>query len=248
MGSIRVGVTGLSRAGKSVFVTSAIYNLLATTGKHLHDSERQNMVAVNELPAGVSRNRENPSILRYLGEQLPLDDGVKPFPFDWNVQLYRKDPPEWPKPTHDITEFKLRVTFINGGRVEGPPERTFIDYPGERLLDIALTQKSYSQWSDETLNRLNRADEGLSSAAAEYIQSLPAEGANPVADAELARLGRSYGTLCPAQQAGVAVTPVEPLLASTNAAEMPFAPLPEHIRVRNPALPPNRGVVQGRPG
>ena len=32
---VRVGVTGLSRAGKTVFLTSTLYNLLETTGSHL---------------------------------------------------------------------------------------------------------------------------------------------------------------------------------------------------------------------
>ena len=221
MATIRVGVTGLSRAGKSVFLTSAIYNLLATTGKY--------------LPLFVSQN------VRYHGAELPLSNSAKSFHYDDNIYRLRKAPPEWPEPTRDITEFKLSVTFTKDRGVKGPHELTFVDYPGEQLLDAGLTQKNYAKWSDDILGRLTRAGEPMSAALAAFSESTATILADTSESNKNAKTGTSYLILCrKACSEGIATTPAHPLFASDDdgdgSVEMPFVPLDQGMREAHPAL------------
>ncbi|WP_040622508.1 YcjX family protein [Rhodovulum sp. PH10] len=128
--TIRIGVTGLSRAGKTVFITALVHGL-ARGGR---------------FPVFTAAEQER--ILRaYLAPQ--PDDAVPRFDYENHVRAL-VDERIWPESTRQISE--LRVVIEHKG---GTGQRTLtldiVDYPGEWLLDLPLLDKSYEQWSKESL-------------------------------------------------------------------------------------------------
>lgn len=137
---VRLGVTGLSRSGKTVFITSLVANML----------ERGRM-------GGLEAARSGRIEAAYLQPQ--PDDTVPRFDFETHLADLTGPTPKWPASTRAVSElrlsFRVRPTGILGG-VAGP--RTvhldIVDYPGEWLLDLGLLDKDFATWSAETLDRL----------------------------------------------------------------------------------------------
>ena len=137
---IRLGVTGLARSGKTVFITSLIANLLSGA----------------ELPQ-FSASEQDRIELVYLNPQ-PNDTNSR---FDYETHLAQlcAHPPSWPENTNGISTLrltqKLRPTGLLSG-LRGSVEQhiDIVDYPGEWLLDLGLMDKSYEEWSAETLKRM----------------------------------------------------------------------------------------------
>ena len=148
---IRLGVTGLSRAGKTVFITSLVANLM----------DRGRMP---QLLAAA-----NGSILAAYLQPQP-DDTVPRFDYETHLARLTAPAPRWPEGTRRISELRLSLRvqprgFL--GSFTGP--RTvhldIVDYPGEWLLDLSLLDKTYAQWSRETLARIDQRPE-----AAEFLR------------------------------------------------------------------------------
>ncbi len=141
---IRLGVTGLSRAGKTVFITSLVANLV----------DRGRMPQLLAATNGAIR-------AAYLRPQ--PDDTVARFDYETHLASVLSATPVWPASTRAVSELRLSLrvqpTGILGA-ISGP--RTvhidIVDYPGEWLLDLALLDKSYADWSTETLERLQARD------------------------------------------------------------------------------------------
>lgn len=139
---LRLGVTGLSRAGKTVFITALVTNLLET-GR---------MTQLRAAQAG-----------RIQGAWLqPQPDLTLPR-FDYENQLaaLTGEPPRWPEGTRAVSELRLSFRLAPSGLFGGlggarRMHLDIVDYPGEWLLDLALMRKSYSEWSQSTLARLER--------------------------------------------------------------------------------------------
>ncbi|WP_434618661.1 YcjX family protein [Tabrizicola sp. M-4] len=209
---IRLGVTGLSRAGKTVFITGLVANLL----------DRGRMTQLSAHAAG----RIDSVWLQ------PQPDMTLPrFDFEGHLATLTGDAPDWPESTRAISElrlsFRLRPEGFLGG-LTGPRivHLDIVDYPGEWLMDLALLDKSYADWSDEVLSRLSRRPEG-----AEFLATARAEdGALKLDETRaqaLAALFTAY--LDRARQAGWAdCTPGRFLLPGDLAGSpvLTFAPLP----------------------
>ena len=138
--SIRLGVTGLSRAGKTVFITSLIANLL----------DRGRMGGF----AGSDR-----IVAAYLQPQ--PDDTVPRFDYETHLDELTGKNPHWPQSTRSTSQLRLSLKVRPVGILSGLSSlRTvhldIVDYPGEWLLDLALLDKGYAQWSDEVLSRLGK--------------------------------------------------------------------------------------------
>lgn len=141
---VRLGVTGLSRAGKTVFITSLIANLL----------ERGRMPQLLGAANGTIR-------AAYLQPQ--PDDTVPRFDYETHLSALSSPSPRWPESTRAVSELRLSLRvqptgFL--GSFSGP--RTvhldIVDYPGEWLLDLVLLSKSYDVWSKETLDKIKSRD------------------------------------------------------------------------------------------
>jgi predicted YcjX-like family ATPase len=134
-GALRLGVTGLSRSGKTVFVTALVNNLLA--GARL------------PVLAAASEGR----ILKAQLDPQP-DDAVPRFPYEEHLAALTGPGRHWPQSTRRISQLRLRLDFTRATGWNPGPARLdldIVDYPGEWLLDLTLLDKSYSAWSRETI-------------------------------------------------------------------------------------------------
>ncbi|MBV7407551.1 YcjX family protein [Maritimibacter sp. DP1N21-5] len=136
---IRLGVTGLSRSGKTVFITSLVANLM----------NRERMVGL--VPAAEGR------ILTAFLQPQPHDD-VPRFDYETHLSAMTGPDPHWPDSTRAISELRLSFRIKPGGLLAGVRSpRTvhldIVDYPGEWLLDLALLDQDYATWSADALAR-----------------------------------------------------------------------------------------------
>ena len=129
--TVRLGVTGLTRAGKTVFMTALVHNLL-------HGGR---LPVFEALSSGrVARARLAPQ----------PDDAVPRFDYEAHVQGLI-DERCWPESTRNISELRLIINYQSGRGRARALTLDIVDYPGEWLLDLPLIEKSYGAWSAETL-------------------------------------------------------------------------------------------------
>jgi uncharacterized protein len=149
---LRLGVTGLSRAGKTVFITSLVHHL------------------TRALSAG---RKANLPVFRALAEGRLISAHLDPQP-DFNVPRFSYEEHlealtcgaerYWPQSTRRISELRVSLEFTskawslrNIGQEKAHLDIDIVDYPGEWLLDLPLLGKSYAQWSRETLEAASAA-------------------------------------------------------------------------------------------
>ena len=145
--SVNLAVTGLTRAGKTVFVTSLVQNLL-----RIDVSMRQNAGSLDAfIPVknGALRNVMLP----------PAGHKNRPrFPFEESLRQLASEDPSWPKRTGAVSEIELRLQFGSTKLRENGKDTQVanvalrvVDYPGEWLLDLPLLDQSFEQWSAATI-------------------------------------------------------------------------------------------------
>jgi uncharacterized protein len=140
---VRIGVTGLARAGKTSFLTSLAANLLAAgTG----------FSSLPALSARLGRRGLRVTIAPAGAELLPR------FDYASHLAALATDPPAWPARTGAVSLLSLDLEIGHAGLAARlPPQRIrleFLDYPGEWLLDLPLLGQSFADWSAATLRRL----------------------------------------------------------------------------------------------
>ena len=129
--TVRLGVTGLSRAGKTVFITALVHGL--TRGGRFPVFE----------PYATGR------IARARLEPQP-DDAVPRFDYENHVRTLIEER-RWPNSTVDISELRLVIDYQRQNGADRTLTIDIVDYPGEWLLDLPLLNKSFEQWSAESL-------------------------------------------------------------------------------------------------
>src|SRR3954465_3666707 len=153
--AVRLGVTGLSRAGKTVFITALIHGLI-----------RGGRFPIFE-PLATGR------IARARLEPQP-DDAVPRFDYENHVRTLVEER-RWPNSTTDISELRLVIDYQGRNGADRTLTLDIVDYPGEWLLDLPLLNKTYEQWSRESLDlsrKLPRA--GLATTWHAHLQTLNA--------------------------------------------------------------------------
>src|SRR3954466_4975300 len=134
--TVRLGVTGLSRAGKTVFISALVHNLIH--GGRL------------PLFAGYAEGRLTEARL------MPQpDDAVPRFDYEAHVADLVEQR-IWPNSTRRISELRLTIEYESAWMLKralgrGRLNLDIVDYPGEWLLDLALLRKSYAEWSAEVI-------------------------------------------------------------------------------------------------
>ena len=134
-GALRLGVTGLSRSGKTVFVTALVNNLLAQARLPVFAASAEGRIAKAQL------------------DPQP-DDAVPRFPYEEHLAALEGPDRHWPQSTKRISQLRLRMDFERAaGWRQGPArlDLDIVDYPGEWLLDLTLLDKSYARWSNEAI-------------------------------------------------------------------------------------------------
>ena len=154
-GRLRLGVTGLSRAGKTVFITAFVHNLT----RALADGKKTQLPVFRPLAEG-----------RILAAHLdPQPDySVPRFAYEEHLASLTGADRHWPQSTRRISELRVSIDYesqafslrnVGQGkgraRAKGAHEAhldiDIVDYPGEWLLDLPLLDKSFFEWSRETL-------------------------------------------------------------------------------------------------
>ncbi|MCA3413231.1 MAG: YcjX family protein [Roseomonas sp.] len=151
--TLRIAVTGLSRAGKTVFLVSMISNLMAM-GRGVAGTRRNTLPELAKLLEG-----ENGEGSRLIDVEIE-NSGTQDFPlFDYEGlrdRLAKGANGVWPPVTDRPAMITLRLTLRRPsklGQISGNKilRLELLDYPGEWLMDLPLLEQSYEAWSAETL-------------------------------------------------------------------------------------------------
>src|SRR6202166_427762 len=208
--TVRLGVTGLSRAGKTVFITALIHSL--TRGGRFPVFE--------PFASGrIARARLEPQ----------RDDAVPRFDYENHVRTLIEQRC-WPNATVDISELRLVIDYQRQNGADRTLTLDIVDYPGEWLLDLPLLNKSYEQWSAETL-ALSRQPPRARLAAQwhAYLATLSAEAhENEQAARTAARLFTDYLRACRDERFAMSLLPPGRFLMPGSLKGSPaltFAPL-----------------------
>ena len=189
---LRLAVTGLSRAGKTAFLTSLVNQL-----RHAGLEARLDLMPVAREGRLLGARRVSQP-----------DLGVPRFPYDQAMAALDAEPPYWPEPTRGISELRLSIRYRPSRRslLRGETAELSLDlfdYPGEWLLDLPLLGHDYPGWSRAMLANAGEQRRAL---LAEWEQV--AAGLDPAAEAneaELADIASLYArSLQAAREAGFA--------------------------------------------
>ncbi|WP_430910250.1 YcjX family protein [Methylobacterium sp. sgz302541] len=211
--TLRLGVTGLARSGKTVFTTALIHHL----------------VEAHALPAFAPAHEGRLRRARLVPQP---DDDVPRFPFEEHFSALT-EARRWPRSTDRISQFRLAIEYERASSWRSGPGTLMldvVDYPGEWLLDLSLIEQSYTAWSRATVAGTRRA--GRAALAAPWLDLLKTLDPNAPLDEVLAeRASDAFKTYLAALRAGpeaVATTPPGRFLMPGDLAGSPaltFAPL-----------------------
>ncbi|WP_114184231.1 YcjX family protein [Microvirga aerophila] len=211
--SLRLGVTGLARSGKTVFTTALVHHLTRGT----------NLPAFRASAEGRIRRA-------HLAHQ--PDDTIPRFPYEEHLTALTEDR-RWPQSTNRISELRVDVEYERkAGWRTGPASLALdiVDYPGEWLLDLALLDADYADWSRQTVEASRKRDRAAIAAGwHEFLKTIdPAGPADEVLAAKASDAFKSYLQALRAGEESVATTPPGRFLMPGDLAGSPaltFAPL-----------------------
>ena len=225
--TLRLGVTGLSRSGKTVFITALIHNLL--TGGRL-----PGFAAMTEGRFIGARLAEHP------------DAGVPRFAYEQHLAALTGKEPHWPESTRRISQLRIMLKFQSTrwrAGMFGPTvlNLDIVDYPGEWLLDLPLLSLSYSEWSAQALRRAELPHSR--SEAQRFLGELQqTDGTKEATDVDAERLAVAFTDyLRRSREDGRALSSLPPgrfLLPGDleGSPALTFAPLPSSGPVRSSSL------------
>ncbi|PWL17910.1 amino acid regulated cytosolic protein [Falsochrobactrum shanghaiense] len=215
--SLRLGVTGLSRAGKTVFITALVHN----------------MVHGGRLP--MFEAYKSGRISRSLLEPQP-DDAVPRFQYEEHLSALL-DERIWPDSTRAISQLRLTIEYESAsgwGRWLSPGRLSvdIVDYPGEWLLDLPLLGKNYREFSrDSFLLAQEPTHKDLAQEWLMEAQAIKAsEGADELTAQRLARSFTAYLRAGKADERALSTLPPGRFLMPGDLDGSPaltFAPLPD---------------------
>ena len=214
--NLRLGVTGLSRAGKTVFITALVHNLIHGGRLPLLEAQKSGRISRAEL------------------EHQP-DDNVPRFQYEDHVAAL-VDERIWPESTRQISELRLTIEYesasawsrlLPGGRLN----LDIVDYPGEWLLDLPLLGQSYAEFSKKSLELAKLPERaGLSKAWLKIVdQTDPQSDADEMRARELAEAFTAYLHACKDDARALSTLPPGRFLMPGDMEGSPaltFAPLP----------------------
>lgn len=214
--SLRLGVTGLSRAGKTVFITALVHSLV-------HNAR---------LPAFAPHARGR--IKRCYLEPQP-DDDLPRFAYEQHLKSLTANDRHWPQSTRRLSQLRLTIEYtpdsffarnLHGGTLHVD----ILDYPGEWLLDLPLLKLPYEDWSRQALEiALKPPRDALSANWRNFTQSLSPAAAAQEADAvKAADLFTRYLSACRDDKYALSTLPPGRFLMPGDLAGSPlltFAPL-----------------------
>ena len=160
---LRLGVTGLSRAGKTIFITAFV----------------QALVTGGRLPMFAAQTQGR---IRRIGLTLQPDDAVPRFAYEENLVAMSDPQRRWPDSTRRISELSIEIEYESNISWFGGSRRLtvdIVDYPGEWLLDLPLIEQSYAEFCRTSLEAARKT--GRLAIATPWLASL--DGLDPKAEA-----------------------------------------------------------------
>lgn len=214
--TIRLGVTGLSRAGKTVFISSLVHNLLNGGRLPLFEAMRSGRISAVRL------------------EPQP-DDAIPRFQYEDHVQALVRDR-IWPDSTRAISELRVTLDYESASGwnrmfSRGRISIDIVDYPGEWLLDLPLLAQDFGEFSEKTVAlaatgiRKSLSEEWLTMAASVDLDA-------PADETTARRLSESFAgylRACRADERSLSTLPPGRFLMPGDLEGSPaltFAPLP----------------------
>ena len=181
---VNLAVTGLSRSGKTAFITSLV-NQLVNEGAEAQLSffepvHQGRFIAAKRVPQKHIH--------------------VPRFDYDGALNCFCQNPPSWPEPTKGISELRVAIKYRPQNSVlkyatdVATLTLDITDYPGEWLLDLPMLGQTFEQWSEKMLSLL--AQEPRKTMANEWLKKVAA--LDPFAPADevlVAELSREYTSL-----------------------------------------------------
>ncbi|MGV8936764.1 MAG: YcjX family protein [Allorhizobium sp.] len=213
--TIRLGVTGLSRSGKTVFISSLVHNLLHGGRLPLFEAQQSGRISATRL------------------EEQP-DDAVPRFQYEDHIRALARDR-VWPDSTRAISELRVTIEYQSASgwnRLFSPGRLSIdiVDYPGEWLLDLPLLGQSFDDFSANTLMlaetgvRAELSRDWLALMAATDIDA----PADEIAARELAQAFTAYLRACKSDERSLSTLPPGRFLLPGDLEGSPaltFAPL-----------------------
>src|SRR4029453_7946227 len=178
--TVKLGVTGLARSGKTVFITALVHNLMARARLPFFDAAAQGRLE-----------------RAYLEPQ--PDAFVARFPFEKHLADLTGNPPLWPESTRRISQLRLTIDYSSTKFWKRQLGREalhidMVDYPGEGLLDLPLLSLDYRTWSRSALEE--SAKPGRKKAARLFHASLglvdPSDPSHEAVAERLSDLFKTY--------------------------------------------------------
>jgi predicted YcjX-like family ATPase len=208
--TVRLGVTGLSRAGKTVFITALIHGLTRGGRFPVFEAFATGRIARAHLAPQP-------------------DDGVPRFAYESHLQSLIGER-HWPSSTVDISELRLVIDYQRQNGADRTLTLDIVDYPGEWLLDLPLLAKSYAQWAAESLALSREAPRvHLAQDWHAHLATLRPEAAqDEQATLASAKLFTDYLRACRDERFAMSLLPPGRFLMPGNLAHSPaltFAPL-----------------------
>ncbi|WP_417693664.1 YcjX family protein [Roseibium sp.] len=213
--SLRLGVTGLARAGKTVFLSALVHNLMHGGRLPLFQAAASGRLSRATL-------------------QPQPDDAVPRFDYEAHIAALVNDR-IWPQSTSQTSELRLTLEYESASylsRKLGPGKLhlDLIDYPGEWLLDLPLLRQTYAEFSSKAL-RLARADNRAAIAAPFFAALAEVDPESPESDTQAQRLAASfteYLSACRSETMALSMLPPGRFLMPGELAGSPaltFAPM-----------------------
>lgn len=160
---VNLAVTGLSRSGKTAFITSLVNQLI-------NEGTQSQLSFFNPVNEG-----------RYIAaKRVPQKHmHVSRFAYEEAMSCFSQTPPCWPEPTHGISEIRLAIKYQpNESLLKYTTDSATLflditDYPGEWLLDLPMLNQTFEMWSEQTLELLKQPPRNdLSHGFLAYVEAL----------------------------------------------------------------------------
>ncbi len=208
--TVRLGITGLSRSGKTIFITALVHGLIRGGRFPVFEALSEGRIARVRLA--------------------PQPDDAVPR-FDYESHLHALVAQRvWPDSTRRVSELRLIIDYQSRSGAQRRLTLDLVDYPGEWLLDLPLLNQSFEAWSTQSL-ALSQCGPRMPLAAAWHAHLATLDPAGPAdenAAIAAARHFTDYLLACRNERFAMSLLPPGRFLMPGDLAGSPaltFAPL-----------------------
>ena len=212
--TIRLGVTGLSRSGKTVFITALVHALLKQARLPMFEAMAQGRITQTYL------------------EPQP-DDDLPRFSYETHLEAITAKNRHWPESTRRLSQLRLTLDYEPTGFFarnfgSGKLHVDIIDYPGEWVLDLPLMNSTYQQWSKATIAASRMAPRlALAKDWQAHLQTLDANGpAQELEAVKAAQMFTAYLARCRRDDVSLSTLPPGRFLLPGDLEGSPLLTLP----------------------